>query len=140
MMTAVGQKADFCTAPCSRKAVPSIQDPSFRRLLRVPSQGLDSGAKRSGNNEQWELRCGLRSSPKDEAVGRRRGNTHRGNGVDRFAERQTHQSEPSGSERVNTPGPLNSGSPEPLAPKGAASQSYLLPPVGGFLPQQSRCD
>jgi hypothetical protein len=49
MMTAVGQKADFCTAPCSRKAVPSLRDHPFGMLLRVPSQGLDSGAKRSGN-------------------------------------------------------------------------------------------
>ena len=67
------------------------------------------------------------------------GNTHRGNGVDRFAlaspdalvlwtvtqattrppplvvaDRQTRQGEPSGSEQVNI-GPLNSGVPTPLA-------------------------
>ena len=33
---------------------------------------------------------------------KRGGNTHRGNGADRFADRQTRQGEPSGSERVNT--------------------------------------
>ena len=76
----------------------------------------------------------------DFSGAKRSGNTHRGNGVDRFAERQTRQGEPSGSERVNTCGPLNSGVPTPLAPFAAAAQSNLLPPVGGFLPQQSRCD
>ena len=43
------------------------------------------------------------------------GNTHRGNGADRFTDRQTRQGEPSGSERVNTRRPLNSGVPSPLA-------------------------
>jgi hypothetical protein len=43
----------------------------------------------------------------------------RGNGVDRFADRQTRQGEPSGSERVNTCRPLNSGVPTPLAIRSA---------------------
>jgi len=45
---------------------------------------------------------------------KRSGNTHRGNGAYRFADRQTHQGEPSGSERVNTLS-LNSGVPTSFA-------------------------
>jgi hypothetical protein len=73
---------------------------------------------------------------------KRSGNTHRGNGVDRFADRQTRQGEPSGSERVNTR-PLNSGVPTPLTilfAQAAFGSPTSSTPVGGFFPQRPQCD
>ena len=77
MMTAVGQKLNFerHLAP-ARRCRPFGIMPSAC-FFASPPRDLIQGVKRSGNNEQWELRCSLRSSPKGEAVGRRRGNTLR---------------------------------------------------------------
>ena len=72
-----------------------------------------------------------------------RGNTRRGNGADRFAVGKPDRVSRVGASESIPCGPWNSGVPTPLAlhrASGLLKQSNLLPPVGGFLPQQSRCD